>query len=429
MAIKESQIIESDIHSEDIQDIIAKPPSWLLRRGITFILLILLLILGLSVFIRYPETVVNKVRFNTTDAPKILSAKVNGSLVKLLKKDGEWVETGNLLAYLESTADHDQIILLLNKLQEIRQQPNTTYNLEALIEPKKLNLGELQVAYQNFYLSYLSYISSRDHGIYQKRRSAINQEVKNVNEQYKKNRNSFELQKQQLELAENEYKKYKLLAEKKVISPAELQEKEALLLAKRQIIPNTENILIGYEGNILAKKKELAEIENQIVEEQKKFIQSLNSFISEAENWKKQYIIISPVSGKLIYGEFLQKNQQISEGQKLFYINPISEKYYGEVLLPQIAFAKVKKGQKVLIKVNGYPFEEYGYLEGKIEYISDIPIRDSLFFATVNLDTAKINPQIQLKPGLFGDSEIITEDKSIFSRIWGNLTKNLRLNK
>src|SRR5690606_7200483 len=151
-------------------------------------------------------------------------------------------------------------------------------------------------------------------------------------------------------------------------------------------------------------------------EEQKKFIQALNSFISEAENWKKQYVMTSPVGGKLIYGEFLQINQQVAIGQKLFYINPKSEKYYGEVLLPQIASAKVRKGQKVLIKVNGYPHEEYGYLNGKVEYISDIPIRDSVFFTKVGLDTARSSPLIQLKPGLFGDGKIITEDKSIFRR-------------
>lgn len=426
--MKESLIIESDIHSEDLQDIIAKPPSWLLRWGITFILLTVLIILGMSVFIRYPETVETKIKFNTTDAPKVISAKVNGSLIKILKKEGEWAEEGSTLAYLESTADHDQIIILLNKLQQIRQKPNATYNLEELIEPNKLNLGELQGAYQNFYLSYLSYISARDQGIYQKRKSVINQEVTNVNEQFKKNSESYELQKKQLELAEREYEKYKLLAQKKVISPSELQQKESLLLAKRQMIPQMENSLINYQGNILSKNKELAEIENQIEEEHKKFVQALNSFISEAENWKKQYVMTSPVGGKLIYGEFLQTNQQVTIGQKLFYINPKSEKYYGEVLLPQIASAKVKKGQKVLIKVNGYPYEEYGYLHGKVNYISDIPIQDSVFFTTISLDTTNLNPLIQLKPGLFGNGKIITEDRSIFRRIWNNLTKNLMVN-
>jgi hypothetical protein len=229
-----------------------------------------------------------------------------------------------------------------------------------------------------------------------------------------------------LELAEEEFEKYRLLAEKKVISPAELQQKEALLLAKRQTIPQMENTLISYEGNILSKNKELTDIENLITEEQKKFIQALNSFISEAEDWKKQYVLVSPTKGKLIYGEFLQVNQPISQGQKLFYINPGNEKYYGETILAQDVSAKVKNGQSALIKVRSYPYAEYGYLKGKISYMSDIPIGDSIFFARIDLLRSEQDSLIRLKPGILGDAEIITEDKSIFRRIWDNLTKNLK---
>lgn len=78
--------------------------------------------------------------------------------------------------------------------------------------------------------------------------------------------------------------------------------------------------------------------------------------------------------------------------------------------------------------MNGYPYEEYGYVNGKVDYISDIPIRDSVFYTTISLDTANLSSMIQLKPGLFGDSRIITEDKSIFRRIWNNVTKNLTMN-
>lgn len=37
---------DTDIHSEDMQDIIARPPSWLLKRGISFIFLTLLMLLA-----------------------------------------------------------------------------------------------------------------------------------------------------------------------------------------------------------------------------------------------------------------------------------------------------------------------------------------------------------------------------------------------
>lgn len=426
MTKKKSFITESDLHSADLQEIIAKPPSWLLRRGGTFILLTILIIGGLSTFIRYPEMVNTSIKFNTADAPKVVSAKVGGNLVKLLAKDGTWVKMGMPLAYLESTADHEQVLMLLDRLQQLRQDGEQPYNLEKLIAPRDLNLGELQASYQNFYLTYLNYLSSGDDGIYQKRRSTIHKEIVNAQEQYAKNSQSFELQKQQLELTEREFERYRILADKKVISPAELQEKETLLLAKRQTIPQMENNLISYQSSLLSKTRELTDIENQISEEQKKFIQALNSFISDAENWKRQYVMTSPSNGKLIYGEFLQSNQSVALGQKLFYINPKNEQYYGEILLPQDASAKVKLGQSVLIKVRGYPYTEYGYLRGNITYMSDIPIKDSVFFTKVDLIRSEQDSLIRLKPGVLGNAEIITEDKSIFKRIWDNLTKNLK---
>lgn len=424
--MKKSHLLEDDLHSEDLQEIIAKPPSWLLKRGISLILGTILLILGLSVFIRFPEIVTSSMKFNGVNAPKIIMSRNNGNLVKLLVTDGDWVKQGTDLAYLESTADHSQVTMLLKRLQDLRRDENKRYNLENFFDPNKLNLGELQSGYQNFYLAYLNYIAASEKGIYQKRKAALMKEKANLIRQHERASQSFILQQQQLKLAEEEFEKYQFLSRKKIISPSELQQKEALLLSKRQTIPQMENTLIGYEGNMLSKNRELVDLGNQIDEERKKFKQALNSFISEAETWKRQYILTSPVSGKLIYGSFLQENQQVKMDQPLFYVNPKNEQYYGELLLPQIISAKVKKGQHVMIKVRSYPYQDYGYLNGKISYVSDIPIQDSVFFAKVILIRSLRDSSILLKPGIYGDAEIITEDKSIFKRIWDNLTKSLK---
>jgi len=426
--MKKSNFMQEDLHSEDLQEIIAKPPSWLLKWGISLILGTVILILGLSMFIRFPEMVTSSLKFNSINAPKVVMSRNNGTLVKILVKDGDWVKPGTELAYLESTADHSQVTMLIERLQNLKRKETDNYNLETLVAPNKLSLGELQGGYQNFYLAYLNYRAASDDGIYQKRKGVLEQERINLARQYEKVSQSFKLQHQQLKLAEEEFEKYQLLAQKKIISPSELSQKESLLLAKRQTIPQMENNLIAYEGNILSKKRELSDLSNQINEERKKFVQALNSFLSEAETWKRQYILTSPVNGKLIYGSFIQENQPVKVDQPLFYVNPNNDQYYGELLLPQVVSAKVKNGQKVLIKVRSYPYQDYGYLNGKIDYISDIPMQDSVFFAKVSLIRSLKDSLIILKPGIYGDAEIITEDKSIFKRIWDNLTKNLQFN-
>jgi len=418
--------MKEDIHSEDLQEIISKPPSWLLKRGITFILLTIFMIFGLTFFIRYPELVSVSMKFNTSSSPKVLTSKVNGNMVRILIKDGTAVDKNTDIAYMESVADHYEVLSLLHKMKKVRNNELGLVELSDIVTPTELELGELQNSYQNFYLAYLNYVAINKEGIYQKRKNFIQNEIKYINEQNRRIHQSFDLQKRELVLAEEEYSKYQILAEKKVISQLELQQKEALLLSKRQSIPQTENTMISNQSNRLSKDKEMSEINNQMFEEEKKFYQSLNTFISDAENWKKQYVISSSSKGILIYGDFLQENQLVKMGEELFYVNSNKEDYYGEMLVPQNKSSKVKIGQDVLIKVQSYPHQEYGYLRGRVDYISDIPIRDSVFFSKVILRRSEQDSIIKLKPGILADAEIITDDQSIIKRIWLNLTKSLK---
>ncbi|MFD2905081.1 HlyD family secretion protein [Sphingobacterium anhuiense] len=415
------------VHSEDLQEIITKPPSWLLKWGISVILATIIIILNLSVFITYPEMVSVSMKFNTSNAPKVLVSKVNGNLSKILIKDGVWVEKNIDIAYMESIADHHQVLMILDRLKKLRNNEEQLIDIENLVNPTELNLGELQNSYQSFHLAYLNYKAVNKAGIFEKRKNFVQNEVQNIDEQKSRIEQTYELQQKELRLAESEYEKYKILAYKKVISQSELEQKESLLLSKRQTIPLIENTLLSNQINRMSKGKEISELSNQIFEERKKFFQAVNTFITDAENWKRQYVISSLSSGILIYGDFLQENQLVKVNDVLFYINANKDDYYGEVLIPQGASSRVKKNQDVLIKVKSYPYQEYGYLKGKVTYISDIPIRDSIFFSKVDIIRSVQDSSIKLKPGLRADAEIITDNQSIFKRIWLNLTKNLKI--
>ncbi|MEJ2879804.1 HlyD family efflux transporter periplasmic adaptor subunit [Pedobacter sp. GR22-6] len=419
--------IEEEIHSEELQDVISKPPSWLLERGISIVFLVIIIIIGLSVFIRYPEIVQANMKLTTENGPKVIVSRTAGYLVKLLVKEGSWVNPGDDLAYIESTADHRQVLALLMKLKTIRARNSIFLDIEDVVPPQSVNLGEIQSDYESFYISYLNSKATEKEGVYSKRRAVLVEELANTDAQAIYINETFNLQKKELALAEEEYEKYKILADKKVLSQMELQVKEASLLAKRQTIPQMEISLIANRSSVLLKTKELSEVENQMLEESKKFLQALNSFISIAESWKKTYVVSSGSRGKLIYGAFLQEGQLIQNGQELFYSYGLDEEFYGEMLIHQQSSSKVHLGQRVLIKVQSYPYQEYGYLDGKVSYISDIALQDSVFYSKVKIIRCAQDSIIKLKPGIHAEAEIITEDKSIFYRILKNLTKSLKL--
>lgn len=429
MGIKEKKNYR-DTHSEDLQEIIARPPSWLMRQGIGFVLLTVVMIVGMSAFIRYPETVKTSLRINALNAPKVVVTKVPGNIVRLLIGEGEVVTSGQELAFMESTAKHEDVLNILDLLYSVRDSSGGSLDfdmLSVITSPALLRLGELQGAYQNFYQAYLSYMSTLEDGIYLRKRGILLNELKYINEQENQMRITYGLQGQELEIARQEYEKYRVLAEKQVISPQELKQQEALLLGKEQSIPQMENNLLTLKAGILGREKELSELDNSIQEEKKKFNQALNSLISEAESWKKQYVISAPTEGQLIYSGILQENQFMESGSTLFYVNPDNASYFGEMYISQHAFGRIKPQQNVLVKLHSFPYEEYGYIKGQVQSISDIPIRDSVFLARVELHRTPEDSLIRLKPGILADADVITDDRSVLERIWYNMIKSIKL--
>jgi len=44
---------------------------------------------------------------------------------------------------------------------------------------------------------------------------------------------------------------------------------------------------------------------------------------------------------------------------------------------------KIKEGQRVLVRFSGYPFKEFGSVTGRVSYLSEFPVKDSVFVAKV----------------------------------------------
>jgi len=415
-------------HTDDMQDIITKVPSWLLRWGITLFLCLLVLLIGLSAFIRYPDVINAKLKIYSPNSPKPIVAKISGKLVKLLVGENETVKSGEPLAYVESTANHDKVLILLSNLKTLQQQvlKNELLNNKLLNQSDESQLGELQVAYQTFYTEYLAYISSIDNGYLLKKKNYLLQDLTNLTNQKQQLSKERIIEQRDSALANEEFTMHKKLQQEKVETRAELRQEESKFLAKKFPLIQTEAGLLTSNDNYTAKQKDILELNNQIQEEKGKFLQALNSLISATEDWESKYVLTASQDGKLSYGGIIQENQVLTVNQDVFYINPGNELFFGEMEISQNNMGKVKVGQKVLVKLKGYPFEEFGSIRGEIKYITDVPYKDSVFMSKVEFkerNSSDLKKSIHLKQGMIADAEIITQDATIFQRISRSLFK------
>ncbi|MBO9676336.1 MAG: HlyD family efflux transporter periplasmic adaptor subunit [Sphingobacteriaceae bacterium] len=419
--------LRQQVVSDEIHEIITAVPSWILKWGITLVFGILGSIILLSSFLNYPDIVKTNLKVNSLNAPKTVLAKQTGKLTNLLVSEGQTVTSGQALAYMESTANANDVLRLNRELKKV-QLRISKHQFETIALPEGLNIGEMQGSYQSFYQQYLQYQATTKNGYYLDRMSFLEKDLNNIK---KLNNQILQQQKiQQLEYAnqEEEYKAYQKLYKNKVISRSEFAQQENKYLASKYPLQQSETAILNNSSAYSAKEKELLDLRRTISEEQAKFVQALNQCTTESDNWIMQHILVAPVAGKVSFAGIVQENQNLQSGQEVFVINPGNTDFFGEVQIPQYNMGKIKKGASALVKLRSYPYEQYGMIRGKLTYISDVAYKDSVFVAKVSFEhfeNKDPNRKIVLKNGMQADAEIITEESSLLQRFFRNITKIL----
>ncbi|MDB5158323.1 MAG: hypothetical protein JWR50_3030, partial [Mucilaginibacter sp.] len=320
---------QQQVYTDDMQDIITAVPSWLLRWGVSLFFGVLILMIALSAFIRYPDVIKTQLKIESPNSPKALVARVSGKIIKLLVPENATVASGQSIAYLESTANHEKILSLLANLIQLQSEllQNEPLNLSLINENSDVQLGEIQSAYQTFFSEYLAYVSSVNNGFLLKKKTSLQKDLYYLKQQQQQLSVQKSIEQRDFVLAEQEYLMNKKLRDEKVETEAEFRKAESNYLAKKSPIIQTESSIINGNDNYASKQREIQEVDNQILEENRRFLQALNSLVSLVEDWKSKYILIAPEAGKLTYAGIIQESQPVTVNQELFYINPGNERF------------------------------------------------------------------------------------------------------
>jgi hypothetical protein len=129
--------------------------------------------------------------------------------------------------------------------------------------------------------------------------------------------------------------------------------------------------------------------------------------------------LISRVSGRT----YLLKGVENKPKAWMLLVVPKVINFEVQLRLPIYGAGKVKKGQKVLVKLDAYPHDEFGFLEGIITEMVPVAI-DNYYRANVKLTNGLITNEgktLPIQPLLQGSAEIMLDDKRLSSRIFGTL--------
>ena len=404
--------IAPEIRSEEVQEIISHVPNGLLRWGLSVILIAMLALLSITWFIKYPDLLKGTVVITTTPAPVNLVSRAAGKIT-LLKQDNQSCQAGEVFAYIQSNASIDAVLDIEQKLTNIHLDIKTTGSLGDLQPHFSLLINsqkEVSIFYET--KSYEKQIAQlqRQLGTYKKLNTALAGQQK--------------LLKQETTLALQKFKTDSLLYSQKVIATLDFINAQTNWLQQQRADKNSETNLFTNELQTIQLEREIATLQlQQAAEEQKLTLAAANAhseLLAQLNKWKETYLITAPGKGTISYLGFLENELFVEPGKPLFSIIPEQGKLMARAELPIFSSGKVKVGQQVNIRLENYPFEQFGLLRGSITSISEIP-NENKYFVTIELPQKLITSQnkaIAFKQQLTGTTEIITEDLRLLERFF-----------
>jgi multidrug resistance efflux pump len=416
----------------ELQQILGDPPRQLLHWGNTFVLVGVIIFLTLGWLIKYPDVVPSRVVLTTQEPPIKVFAEVSGKLSEFRIQDNQKVEKGMILAILDNPAYLEDVERLDSFLLKIQQISNDPLIVEFEI-PRNLELGNLQKAYSDFSKSF-------DEHIFFLKNNNTNSKIKNLKEQIKKlEQLRWSLKKQVktleqvVDISQRELTRNQKLKAIGSVSDAQLEEAEANLLRNRRQMETLNNEIISNRLLVEQTRMQILEMNQNYDDGRSSGLFSIQEDItnikSEVDNWKKMYLIKAPISGRVSLTKFRSAQQFINQNEQLLTIVPESaNEIIAKGVLPLVGSGKVKSGMTANIRLDGYPYQEFGSIKCEVNNISLVPSGEG-FVAELSVPQPFLTTYDRIIPfqqEMQGTANIITEDRRILERIFDRILSILR---
>jgi HlyD family secretion protein len=412
-----------ELRSEEFQEILGGVPHCILRWGITVLAIIVVILLTGSAVFKYPDIISAPVVLTGTTPPATVVAHASGKLKELYVSDKQQVNAGDYLAVIDNPATTQDVL----DLEEYLNCLDISNDSLLYLPKREFRVGNLQSIYSTFYTVLFDFMEYRRLSYYPQKIEMTRERIIQYEEQYRNLLRQQKLINEQLILSQKQFSRDSLLHSGGVISQEEFEESQNIYLQSNLSCENMYSSLNNMRIQIAQLKESLLDTDHQNIEKYNGLHTQLQSLISqvktEIQSWELNYVLKTPINGKITFTNYWRMNQNVSAGEDIFTIIPNSGfPVIGRASLPVVRSGKVETGQKVNIRLANFPENEYGILNGTVRNISLAPAQSgesTYYMVEISLSNELITTykkELPYLPNMQGQADIITDDISLLER-------------
>jgi multidrug resistance efflux pump len=417
-----------EIRSEEVQEIMGTPPRWIIRWGIVIIFLVVLVLLTGSYLFKYPDLLTARVTIVSENPPISVVARSDGKLDKIFVADKQKVTANTILGIIENPANFEDAYELINFLDSIQHFFNQTELLSTLSFKKEYSLGNIHSFYSSLVSQLREYQTSVSFNTYEQRISSLQKQVSDYENYYEKLRQQIAVLNQDYILASSQFHRDSMLHVRQVMSDVDFEKSEASMLKAKYAYQEAMTSLASTRITMNQLKQQIQEQNVLKSESDNKLLAALkekyDNLVNQLKSWEQSFVLKTPIAGQVTFTNFWSVNQFVSSGNVVFTVVPDNEQeIIGKATLPLAGAGKVEVDQTVNIKLDNYPYMEFGLIEGTIKNISMVPVASEsggYYTAEIELKNGLVTnykKELPFNQEMQGNAEIITKDRRLIERL------------
>ncbi|MGC9375774.1 MAG: HlyD family secretion protein [Bacteroidales bacterium] len=411
-----------ELRSNEVQEILSRPPKWMVRWGITIIFIVVAILVTGSWFFKYPDIIPANIVLTTENPPAPVVAKTSGKIQNLFVGNNQLVRKNEVLAVLENPAGYESI----RTLEDLLDGFNTDFIIgETFLFTKcPHELGSVQSFYASFIKNIEAYNQMIRLNYHDQKIGLYQQELKKYGKYLSHLEKQHRLLDDDFKLVQKQFLRDSALHAQNMLSDADFEKSKSQVIAKQYSLEQNSASIASIHLQMETLKQNILELElqkkQQLSDYQSLIEESYKNLQAAIDSWKYQYTLVSPTDGRVTFNQFWNENQSVKTGETVMTIIPEDEgDIIGKVQLTFQGAGKVKPGQQANIQFANYPYMEFGMVKGTVQSISLAP-NNNFYTAEIELPnglTTFYGMELDFKQQMTGKAEIITEDIRLLERI------------
>lgn len=423
---KKIKLPNVDVRSDEVQEILGFIPHWIIRTGIVLLAAIIVIILIGSWFFKYPDIINAKVIVSTEFPPSPVVARISGKIEHLFVEDNQKIKKNDSILVIESGSvfsDVEELGNLLPKLAVFIADYDSSY-FDSISFRTDISLGSLQSFYANLVNPYTDYLHFMRNNVFDNKIESRKTEIFDHQLLYKRQFRQRDIKEDLCNLSKIQLDRIAALREGGAKTDLDYETEKAKHLQKQHEFESSRTNLSNTKITITRLKQELDDLKYTYSEEKMNLelslVKAYDVLVGELISWNLKYMLRSPAKGIISFTDFWSENMEVAEGMTVMRIVPEeTSSIIGKAQLTIKGAGKVKTGQEVNIKLDNFPYMEFGMVRARVKTISLVP-ENELYNLELEFPDGlrtNYNRKLEFSQSLQGTAEIITDDIRLLIRI------------